>query len=272
MSQPLTDFSDSTVLSVHASDTAGRPELRLALFGSMALLFALALLLPSMVQPDHYHAFADQRSWMGLHCAGDVLSNLGFVVAGLAGFAALWRAGAHSLSGTARALCALFFAGLLCSGAGSAFYHWAPQNASLLWDRLGMSVAFAGLLGLAVQTRMDDSSARVAAALMLLAAPISALVWAQTGNLLPWVLAQAGGMLIIFALALMAPRRNALPVALGWVIGLYAVAKLLEMSDSVVFEWTGYAVSGHSLKHWVAAVAAWPVLSALTQWRCSLKQ
>lgn len=254
-------------VDITAPEPAGTLEQRFALFGGMAFLLTLALVMPGMAQLDHYHAFADRRSWAGLPHAADVLSNLGFVAAGLAGFAALWRADRQRLNGTASVLCALFFAGLLCSGAGSAIYHWAPQDATLVWDRLGMSLAFAGLLGLAVQTRIDDISARVAAVLMLLAAPLSVVVWAQTSNVLPWVLLQGGGMLIVLWLSFMAPRRRALPLGLGWVIGLYAVAKLLELSDSDVFDVTGHWVSGHSLKHCLAAAAALPVLRALHQWR-----
>ena len=255
--------STHNAVEITARQSSGTLEQRFALFGGMAFVLTLALVLPGMTQPPHYHAFADQRSWAGLPHAADVLSNLGFVLAGLAGLWGLWRADLCRINGTARALCALFFMGLLCSGAGSTFYHWAPHNASLVWDRLGMSVAFAGLLGLAVQTRIDDISARVATVVMLLAAPLSVMVWAQTTNVLPWALVQAGGMLIILWLAFVAPRRHALPVELGWVIGLYAVAKLLEMSDSDVFDVTGHAISGHSLKHWVAAAAALPVIRAL---------
>ena len=259
--------SPLTTVETATSRRYGTLEQHFALFGGMAFLLTLALVLPGMAQPEHYHAFADQRGWGALPHAADVLSNLGFVIAGLAGLIVLWRADRYRLCATARTLCALFFAGLLCSGAGSTFYHWAPQDASLAWDRLGMSVAFAGLLGLAVQTRIDDISARITAAVMLLAAPISVWVWSQTSNVLPWVLVQAGGMVIILWLSFVAPRRHALPVELGWVIGLYAVAKLLEMSDSDVFEISGHAISGHSLKHWVAAAAALPVLRALQQWR-----
>ena len=257
--------SPITTVEMTPPEASGTLEQRFALFGGMALLFTLALLMPGMAQSEHYHAFADQRGWLGLPHAADVLSNLGFLLAGMAGFAVLWRADYQRLNGTARALCAMFFAGLLCSAAGSAFYHWAPKNTTLLWDRLGMSVAFAGLLGLAVQTRIDDISARITAAVLLVAAPASVAVWAQTGNLLPWVLVQGGGMLMLLWLAFVTPRRNALPVGLGWVIGLYAVAKLLEMSDSDVFAVTEHWVSGHSLKHWVAAAAALPVLGALLQ-------
>lgn len=233
--------SSITTVEMTNPETSGTLEQRFALFGCMALLFTLALLMPGMAQPEHYHAFADRRGWQGLPHAADVLSNLGFVLAGLAGWVALARADYQKLNGTARALCALFFTGLLCSGAGSAYYHWAPQDSSLVWDRLGMGLAFAGLLGLAV--------------------------WVQTSNVLPWVLVQGGGMLILLWLAFVAPRRHALPVELGWVIGLYLVAKLLELSDGDVFDVTAQAVSGHSLKHWMAAAAAWPVLRALKQWR-----
>jgi hypothetical protein len=48
-------------------------------------------------------------------------------------------------------------------------------------------------------------------------------------------------------------------------IGLYALAKLLELGDEAVFHATGDGVSGHSLKHLVAGLAAWPVLRAMRQ-------
>ena len=259
--------SSITTVEMTSPEISGTLEQRFALFGGMALLFTLALLMPGMAQPEHYHAFADRRGWLGVPHAADVLSNLGFVLAGLAGWVALARADYQKLNGTARALCALFFTGLLCSGAGSAYYHWAPQDSSLVWDRLGMSLAFAGLLGLAVQTRIDDISARITAGVLLVAAPASVAVWAQTSNVLPWVLVQGGGMLTLLWLAFVAPRRHALPMELGWVLGLYLVAKLLEFSDGDVFDVTAHSISGHSLKHWMAAAAAWPVLRALLQWR-----
>jgi len=89
--------------------------------------------------------------------------------------------------------------------------------------------------------------------------------WVHTGNLLPWVVLQLGGLLVVLVLVLAClPRRvGGLALHLGVVVVLYALAKLLEAADHSVFEATDGWVSGHSLKHVLAAGAAWPVMAAL---------
>jgi hypothetical protein len=75
-------------------------------------------------------------------------------------------------------------------------------------------------------------------------------------------------MALILGCALMRPvQMQELPVRWGMLIAIYALAKLLEVGDHVVFEWTGQVVSGHTLKHVVASCAAWPVVAALLQVR-----
>ncbi len=228
-----------------------------------ALLLLAALLGPGLPQPQDFHGFADQRAWGPLPHALDVLSNLGFAWAAVAGARLLLGAGAQALAPAPRRLAALFFTGLACSAIGSSLYHWAPDDATLAWDRLGMSIAFAGMLGLALHSRIADRVALRAAASLLAAAVASVLVWRYGGNLLPWALVQGGGMLAILVLACVAPRHGALALRLGAVIAWYGAAKLLEWGDGAVFEATAGLVSGHSLKHVLAAAAAWPVLAAL---------
>ena len=43
------------------------------------------------------------------------------------------------------------------------------------------------------------------------------------------------------------------------------VAKLFEAGDHVIFEATGQLLSGHTLKHVIAAFSAWPVIAALAE-------
>ncbi|EER58757.1 hypothetical protein AcdelDRAFT_3664, partial [Acidovorax delafieldii 2AN] len=63
--------------------------------------------------------------------------------------------------------------------------------------------------------------------------------------------------------ALLPGRHGALAVQWGAVLAWYGAAKLFEAADHAVFEATGQWVSGHSLKHLLAAGAALPVLAAL---------
>lgn len=235
----------------------------------VAALLALALFGPMLPASAHQHTLADQRALWGIPCALDVLSNLPFAIAGLWGLVTLRRVAPGMLDAPSRALASLFFAGLVCTAAGSALYHWQPQDAGLLWDRLGMVLPFAGLLGLAAASRVSARAGAAAAGTVLLAGPLAVLWWSHSGNLLPWAVVQLGGMLVVLALACLPRRDGALALHLGAVMALYALAKLFEAADHAVFEATGQAVSGHSLKHVLAAAAAWPVLAALAALRHS---
>lgn len=230
-----------------------------------ALLAALAFAAwgPSVAQHAQYHAFADQRGWHGLPCAMDVLTNLPFALAGLWGLVRLWQASLQRRLDAHGQLAGVFFGGLLLTAAGSSYYHWQPDNHGLAWDRLGMVVAFAGLLGMAVAERISLRTGVVTMATTLLAGPVAVLVWYMSGNLLPWVVVQSGGMLLLLALALCQPTPDGWGLPLMAVVVFYMLAKLLELGDHTVFGWTGGLVSGHSLKHVVAALAAWPVISVM---------
>ena len=234
-----------------------RPEAYLLAAVLAALAFACWG--PAVAQHDHYHAFADQRNWLGVPCAMDVLSNLPFALAGVWGLVVIGLK--RPVAWDARwALAAVFFTGLLITAVGSTVYHWQPDNWGLAWDRVGMVGAFAGLLGMAAADRISTRSGLGVAGLVLVAGPLAVAVWYATANLLPWAVVQGGGMLLVLALALRQPLPQAWGLPLAAVIALYALAKSFEMGDHVIFAWTGGWVSGHSLKHVAAALAALPVL------------
>jgi hypothetical protein len=231
----------------------------------LALLAALALAAfgPHVAQHAQYHAFADQSAWGAVPCAMDVLSNLPFAVAGIWGLVQVWQASLQRRLDTRWQLALVFFGGLLLTAAGSGYYHWQPDNWGLAWDRLGMAVAFAGLLGMAVADRISLRAGVSALAATLLAGPVAVLVWYLTGELLPWVVLQGGGLLLVLVLALRKPLPGSWGLPLLGVVLCYTLAKLLELGDHAVFTWTGAVVSGHSLKHVAAALAAWPVLAVM---------
>ena len=238
-----------------------RNEWLLALAGGALLL--VALFAPALAQPPHAHDFADQRAWWGLPHALDVLSNLPFAIASVLGLRALHRLPAAALPKAQRACARLFFAGLLVVAVGSSWYHWAPDDLGLAIDRGAMSVAFAGLLGLLVAGLVRERAGAATAAALLVLAPASVAAWFATGNVLPWAVVQFGGMPLLLLAALVPSRPGTLAVRWSLVLLAYALAKLFEANDLVLFAAGGELLSGHSLKHVVAALAAWPVIHAL---------
>ena len=244
------------------------------LLTTFALLLLLALFAPAL--PDGgftVAAFADGRHWHGLPNAIDVLSNLPFLLIGAWGLYRLHGLDRPTLPGLteppANALdCAwLFFAGLIATAVGSAFYHLQPDDTlRLAADRAGMAVAFAGLLGFAVCERVSQRAGWPTAWFALAAGLLAVANWQATGNLLPWALVQFGGMALVLTMALAKPlprESGAVGLQLGWVIFFYVLAKGFELADQAIYEATQHMVSGHSLKHLTAALAGWPVLQAV---------
>jgi hypothetical protein len=248
-------------------------RLEVGLLATVVVAILVACFGPAVAQHAHYHAFADQRAWLGVPFAMDVLSNLPFAVAGVWGLLLLRRLPVVARSGgqndmrpdAEKPLAALFFAGLIVTAICSSIYHLQPEDASLLLDRAGMVLAFAGLLGLAVADRISPRAGLALAGAVLVLGPLSLAVWSNSGNLLPWVVLQGGGMLLVLLLVLLRPVTHAWGIRLAVVIALYALAKVLELNDHAVFDWTRGLVSGHSLKHGVAALAAWPVIGAMAR-------
>jgi hypothetical protein len=195
----------------------------------------------------------------------DVLSNLPFAIWGTVGVWVLLRAVRdRAVSAAAAAMAGLFFVGLWVTTAVSAAYHLQPGDASLAWDRGGMVLAFAGLLGLAAIRAISTRAGMALATAVLVLGPLSVYAWSLTGNMLPWAVLQGAGMALILGFSCLRPAQaQELPVRWALLIAIYALAKLLELGDHAVYEWTGHLVSGHSLKHMVAAFAAWPVVTAL---------
>lgn len=224
---------------------------------ALILLVLVALLAPAMPAAAwHIPHFVDSRAWLGIPNAGDVLSNFAFLAMGVWGSERL-RARYDAPVGASS-----LFVGLILTCLGSGFYHLDPDMPQrLVADRLGMAVAFAGFLGIAASERVSARAGEAVLVLMMIAGLLAA--WVARENLTPWVVVQYGGMALVVGLALTRPRPGALGVPLGAVIAFYVLAKLFELGDALIFEATGHIVSGHTLKHLAAALAAWPVIRAL---------
>ena len=236
-----------------------------------ALLAGLALLWHGPVpQWASYHAFADDRGWLGLPHAANVLSNLPFAVIGLWAWRRLRRA-PPAARGAGTAAWSLFACAVACTAFGSAFYHWAPTNFTLVFDRLPIAWACAALTCAFLAERVAPAWGRATPlALAMVAASVSVAWWwfseqAGAGDLRPYLFVQFLPMLLVplaLLLKLGDGQRGLVGAAAWWtVLALYAVAKGFEAADHAVLAHLQLA-SGHTLKHLFAAAAAWWVLRA----------
>lgn len=243
----------------------------IGLIGGLAGLAGVAALLaPPIPQDLAYHRFADTRAWVGVPNALNVLSNAGFVLVGALGLAFVLgaaSAGRAFQEPGERWPYAVFFGGLLLTGVGSAYYHWAPDNARLAWDRLPLAITLMGLLAATIAERVG-----VTVALRLL----GPLVAVGVGSVAywRWTEQQGAGDLRLYALVQFCPI-VAVPLMLWWLAprytrggdllaaaATYAAAKVPELLDGSVLSATR-VVSGHTLKHLLAALAGYWVLRML---------
>lgn len=235
---------------------------------TVAVLIAIiALFLPPIPQPLAYHNFADHRGWLGIPNFGDVVSNIPFAVVGICGLLFLFRPHAGTFSDhRERWLYLVMFAGLILTAFGSAYYHLAPGNARLVWDRVPIMIVFMALLAAVIAERVS-----IVAGLWLFppleAAGIgSVLVWRSGemqghGDLRFYAAVQVYAILILLLL-LLVPAKYTRGSDLAIVVGFYVLAKILEESDRQVFS-LGHIVSGHTLKHLAAAAAGYWILRML---------
>lgn len=227
------------------------------------LMVAGALLMPRFGQPDAYHAFADQRSLFGVPRFGDVVSNLAFLIVGAFGLATLHglRRGARALDRSSSAAATVFFLAVVLIAAGSAYYHWEPTTTRLYWDRLPMAVAFTSLLALFVIDRIDARVVRqLALPLLVLFGIACTTYWhwseqAGEGDLRFYFLVQAACMVFVPLVVVLFPGRLTTRRHVIWIAGFYAAAIVCELMDPKILEASSGVVSGHTIKHLLAAIA-----------------
>ena len=207
-------------------------------------------------QPVEYHRFADTRTFFGVPNALNVLSNLPFAIAGIAGLLVSARSRIFGDS-IERQSYFVLFAGVALTTAGSAWYHLAPDNDRLVWDRLPMAIGFMGLLTAIAAERVSARAARMLLWPLVALGCGSVLYWHWTelhgaGDLRLYLLVQFGSLIVVVLMLCL--YRAPYPGTGYLVAGLtaYAGAKGLEAADQAIFG-AGQIVSGHSLKHLAAA-------------------
>ena len=234
----------------------------------LLVLVAIAIIgvlgfVPPIAQNSAYHAFCDTRALLLVPNALNVFSNLPFFVIGVAGLLWLSRR-PESLGRDLVPSYAVFFAGLAATAFGSAYYHWAPTDETLFWDRLPIAVAFMGLFTGVLAERVTPAATRLLVPLIIFGGG-SVVYWRLTGDLRLYALAKFLPLALIPLILWLYPARWSRGGDVMIALGCYLVAKLFEDWDLAAYDALGKLVSGHTIKHLVAAVGVWWLYRMLTQ-------
>ena len=225
-------------------------------------------MLEPIVQDQAYHRFADARGLLGIANAADTLSNVALILVGAAALLFLWRerrARERSVAREEMRPYWVLFAAVAGTAAGSVYYHLAPDDSRLVWDRLPMAVGFMAFVCAVIGERV---SVRVADALLIPLASLgmaSVALWAVSGDLRPYLLTQFGSIAAVVLVAALYRSRYSGGGIVFVAVALYALAKFAESYDRPLFELTRHAMSGHTLKHLLAAAALWVIYRSLAR-------
>ncbi len=219
-------------------------------FTAVVLVFNLV---PAIPQDLHYHAFANEQTIASIPNFYNVISNAGFILCGLWGLSLLKK---KQLSPMAL----LMFICMILTGLGSAYYHHEPNNETLLWDRLPMTLVFTSFFAEIYARYFGIKQAVPVWIGALVTGVVSVLYWQYTelhgcGDLRLYALVQFLPILLIVVICFSHGKINTyMHAPLAIIFICYLGAKFFEHHDHAVFAETQW-ISGHPIKHVLASIA-----------------
>ncbi len=240
----------------------------------MLLLLFVALLLTQkpMAQALDYHAFADARTILGIPNFWNVVSNLPFFFIGIYGIQKALHNWTLRNSTTMHSLTLILSIGIFATSFGSAYYHWSPNNDTLVWDRLPMTLMFMALFSLVVYDFCGEKVGERTFWISILIGVGSVAYWNWTesngvGDLRPYALVQFFPLLALpFLFVFFSKKVTYGKYILGTAV-FYILAKICEYADVAIFEFTKHWWSGHTIKHLLASIALYYMVKLLDKWR-----
>jgi uncharacterized membrane-anchored protein YitT (DUF2179 family) len=227
---------------------------------------------PPVLQDPAYNHFADQRTLLGIPNLFDVISNVPLFLVGLLGLAFILL---HATQTSQRAFATdhqvwsyiALFAGVTLAGLGSAYYHLAPGDNRLVWDRLPMTVIFMSFLAATISERISTRTGSLLLPILLSVGVASIIYWHVTelrgsGDLRVYLDVQYYTTAAIPLIAILFPSRYTRGRIVFAVFAVYVLAKVFELLDSAVYS-LGHVVSGHVIKHIIAALGSYLILYML---------
>lgn len=222
--------------------------------GLWLIVFAPLVILLGFVAPFGqdlaYHRFADVNHLMGVANFHNVMTNLPFCIFGFIGIRDYYKnKDNYSISWL------VFFIGVFLVGPGSAYYHYEPNNFTLVWDRLPMTIGFMGL-ACAIFCELYKVKNEIPYLLALIVIGFSTVIyWYQVDDLRPYYWVQLAPIVSVLYISAVMPTKTLKPKYLVGAVLFYVAAKLTERNDAIILDIVHY--SGHSIKHILASICVY---------------
>lgn len=202
----------------------------------------------SIGQDETYHHFADNNPFVGVSNFYNVLSNIFFVIVGV---------GALIISRLKNIRLILpetiLLLGIALTGLGSAYYHYNPDNLTLIWDRLPMTIVFTAFFYLIFQKFVLRQESLLLFFIFLGVGIYGIVHWIIFNDLRVYAFVQYFPILAIICILILYKVPFSYSKYILLIILFYAIAKLFEHFDLLFFQ--KIHVSGHTIKHVFASIS-----------------
>lgn len=223
-----------------------------SLIASLVIISFVSLFFVEPISQDlAYHMFSDSRTMLGVSNFFDVVSNLPFLFVGLLGLFCIYQNwGVSSSWGWFILFISIFLVAL-----GSSYYHLSPENKTLTWDRLPMAIGFMALFVIVLTDYVNHKLEKWLLIPMCLVGIISVVYWHMIDDLRIYAWVQFVSMALLLIIISVYKPSHLQTKYLIYAFVFYTLSKLAEHFDKQIYELMGQIVSGHTIKHLLAAIA-----------------
>lgn len=223
-----------------------------SLLASLVIItFACLFFIDPISQDLTYHTFADTRTMFDVNNFLDVASNLPFLFVGLLGLTTIYK----HWGITSSCSWLVLFLSIFLVAFGSSYYHLNPQNETLTWDRLPMAIGFMALFVIVLADYVNSQLEKWLLIPMCFVGITSVIYWHMTDDLRLYVWVQFVSLTLLLLIIFIYKPAHLQTKYLFYAVFFYAFSKLFEYFDKQIYELMGQVLSGHTIKHLLAAVA-----------------
>jgi len=221
--------------------------------------FVILMTLGAISQDLSYHDFADKRVIFGIPNFFDVATNITFALFGMVGFVFSIK----NRQKEAGWSWITFFFGVAIVSFGSGYYHLNPNNDTLVWDRLPMTIGFMGLFIAILSEFVNKNIERYFLIPAILLGFSSVIYWHFFDDLRFYFWIQFTPLLTIPLAIILFKGKYTHQRYLIFALLFYLFAKITETYDKEIFAFINEQLSGHSMKHLFASIGPFYIYTML---------